>query len=170
MKLSTKGRYAVTALADIALQSASAEPEADRRLIPLAEISGRQDISLAYLEQLFARLRKAKLVKSVRGPGGGYRLARGADQIRISEIMSAVDETLQAGADCGDEVGAGCAGSRAACLTHDLWERLSAQVYLLLHEITLADVIDKKVTACNALPNFAAALEEVGAKRPLGSV
>ncbi len=167
MKLSTKGRYAVTAMADIALHLEShgaASAPGGAPLVTLAEISQRQDISLAYLEQLFARLRKAKLVSSVRGPGGGYRLAKPAAETRISEIMSAVDETLRAAAECDGEVGAGCAGSRAACLTHDLWERLSAQVYLLLHEITLADVIAKRVTPCNALPNFEAALED--ARRP----
>lgn len=161
MKLSTKGRYAVTALADIALQAANrGAADAEAPFVPLAEISERQDISLAYLEQLFARLRRAKLVTSVRGPGGGYRLAKAAGEMRISEIMSAVDETLQA-AECGEKVGSGCAGSRAACLTHDLWERLSAQVYLLLHEISLADVIGGRVTPCNALPNFAAELESL---------
>lgn len=164
MKLSTKGRYAVTAMADMALRDAEA---ADARRAPeltsLAQISERQDISLAYLEQLFARLRRAGLVVSARGPGGGYRLARPADQIRISEVMSAVDETLRA-TQCRDNIGEGCGGDRAACLTHDLWERLSAEVYLFLHKVTLADVIANRLQPCNAAPNFMALIEEEGAE------
>lgn len=158
MKLSTKGRYAVTALADLALtareRAAADEPE----LITLAEISERQGISLPYLEQLFAKLRRNGLVESARGPGGGYRLARAAEETRISDIMSAVDETLKA-TKCDGGVGEGCGGDKAVCLTHDLWEQLSAQVYLFLHGITLADVIERKLTPCNAFPNFAALLE-----------
>lgn len=159
MKLSTKGRYAVTALADLAIQ----ERRRPESLTTLSEISERQDISLAYLEQLFARLRRAELVTSVRGPGGGYRLAKSAAQTRVSEIMAAVDETLDA-ADCGAKVGQGCGGTREACLTHDLWAQLSAQVYLFLHGITLDDVIDKTLTPCNALPNFVELIEEEAAR------
>ena len=99
MKLSTKGRYAVTALADIALQG-------DAALVSLADIAERQDISLAYLEQLFVKLRKGGVVESVRGPGGGYRLAKGADETRISDVMSAVDERLNA-MGCEGEPGQG---------------------------------------------------------------
>lgn len=160
MKLSTKGRYAVTAMADLAI---SAEDAAKRGETPplttLAEISERQDISLAYLEQLFARLRRAELVESVRGPGGGYRLAKSPDETRISEIMSAVDETLRA-TRCSGDGGEGCGHGRETCLTHDLWEQLSAQVYLFLHGVTLADVVGKRIAPCNALPNFAALLED----------
>ncbi|MEO1292276.1 MAG: Rrf2 family transcriptional regulator [Pseudomonadota bacterium] len=160
MKLSTKGRYAVTAMADMAIrQRETGDP---KTLVSLAEVSERQDISLAYLEQLFAHLRRAGLVESMRGPGGGYRLSRPPEEIRISEIMGAVDETLRATA-CRDEVGQGCGGTREACLTHDLWEQLSSQVYLFLHAITLLDVAEKRMTPCNALPNFAALLEEEGA-------
>jgi len=152
MKLSTKGRYAVTALADIALQGEGA-------LVSLGEISTRQDISLPYLEQLFVKLRKAEIVESVRGPGGGYRLARPADQTRISEIMSAVDESLNA-MRCSDVSGEGCAGSKAHCLTHDLWEQLSAHVYVFLNQTTIADVIGNRLTPCPAVPDFSALLED----------
>ena len=160
MKLSTKGRYAVTAMADLAISATEAAQKGEQApLTTLAEISERQDISLAYLEQLFARLRRASLVDSVRGPGGGYRLAKPADETRISEIMSAVDETLRA-TKCEGSVGDGCGGGREACLTHDLWEQLSAQVYLFLHGVTLADVIEKRLAPCNAFPNFSALLDE----------
>jgi Rrf2 family iron-sulfur cluster assembly transcriptional regulator len=148
MKLSTKGRYAVTALADIALQGGD-------RLVTLAEVSERQDVSLAYLEQLFVRLRKAKLVESVRGPGGGYRLAREPGRIRIIDIMEAVDETVSA-VRCGDGVEHGCGGSRASCLTHDLWERLSSHVHVFLSQTTLADVTGNALTPCPAVPDFGA--------------
>ncbi|MEM1421977.1 MAG: Rrf2 family transcriptional regulator [Pseudomonadota bacterium] len=159
MKLSTKGRYAVTAMADMALIARAAGDDTEPPLAPLSDISERQDISLPYLEQLFARLRRAGLVESVRGPGGGYRLTQDPSETRISDIMSAVDETLRA-ADCSSSVGQGCGGTREACLTHNLWAQLSAQVYLFLHGITLADVIDNKTTPCNALPSFSALLEE----------
>ena len=146
MKLSTKGRYAVTALADIALQG-------DDRLITLSEISDRQDVSLAYLEQLFVRLRKAGLVESVRGPGGGYRLARAAADIRVIDVMDAVDETVTA-LRCADGVEQGCGGSRASCLTHDLWERLSSHVHVFLSQTTLADVVGNTLAPCPAAPAF----------------
>ncbi|MEL6317166.1 MAG: Rrf2 family transcriptional regulator [Pseudomonadota bacterium] len=174
MKLSTKGRYAVTALADIALHARGGADDGEdargRRLVPLADIAERQNISLPYLEQLFARLRRAGLVASARGPGGGYRLTSAPAELRVSEIMAAVDETLRA-TRCSGGVGDGCGETQEACLTHDLWEQLSAQVYLFLHGVTLADIVDKRLTPCNALPNFAALLEEdgiegAGAARP----
>jgi Rrf2 family iron-sulfur cluster assembly transcriptional regulator len=152
MKLSTKGRYAVTALADIALQ------EADR-LVTLGEIAERQDVSLAYLEQLFARLRRAGLVESVRGPGGGYRLSRPAEDIRIIDVMDAVDETVSA-LRCGDGVEQGCGGSRAACLTHDLWERLSSHVHVFLSQTSLADVVGNTLAPCPAAPSLWPVAEE----------
>ncbi|MDE3121848.1 MAG: Rrf2 family transcriptional regulator, partial [Paracoccaceae bacterium] len=116
MKLSTKGRYAMVALADLALAGAE-----DR--VTLAEIAKRQDISLAYLEQLFVKLRRANLVESVRGPGGGYKLARSADAIRVSEILEAVDETVSA-MHQGAGASGGSSGSRAQSLTNRLWESL----------------------------------------------
>jgi Rrf2 family iron-sulfur cluster assembly transcriptional regulator len=145
MKLSTKGRYAVTALADIALQGG--------RLVSLGEIAERQDVSLAYLEQLFVKLRKAGLVESVRGPGGGYRLGLPADQVRIIDVMGAVDETVSA-IRCEDGVESGCAGSRAKCLTHNLWERLSSHVHVFLSQTTIADVIGDRLNPCPAAPSL----------------
>lgn len=154
MKLSTKGRYAVTALADIAISGVS-------RPVTLAEVSERQDISLAYLEQLFVRLRRAGLVDSVRGPGGGYTLARPAGNIRISDVMAAVDERLNAmGCDGRWEEGMGCGKSKEACLTHKLWEQLSAHVHVFLSQISIADVIGNNLSPCPAVPDFAALLEE----------
>lgn len=153
MKLSTKGRYAVTALADIALQGEGA-------LVSLADISARQEISLSYLEQLFVKLRTAGVVESVRGPGGGYRLAAGAAGTRISDVMTAVDERLNA-MGCGAEPnGAGCGGMKAACLTHNLWEQLSSHVYVFLNQTTLADVVSDRMAPCPAVPDFFALLEE----------
>lgn len=154
MKLSTKGRYAVTALADIALHSTSAP-------VALGEIAERQDISLAYLEQLFVRLRRAGLVVSARGPGGGYRLSRPAGEIRIAEVMVAVDERLNAmGCNGRYEEGMGCGKSREACLTHALWEQLSAHVHVFLAKITIADVIAARMSPCPAVPDFAALIED----------
>lgn len=150
MKLSTKGRYAVTALADIALQGEAA-------LVSLADIAGRQNISLAYLEQLFVKLRKAGVVDSVRGPGG-YRLAKGAAGTRISEVMMAVDERLNA-MGCESRGKDSCSGSRATCLTHDLWEQLSSHVYVFLNQTTIADVIEDRMAPCPAVPDFGTMLE-----------
>lgn len=146
LKLSTKGRYAVTALADIALQGGG-------RLVTLSEISQRQDVSLAYLEQLFVRLRKAGLVESVRGPGGGYRLARPAGEMRIIDVMAAVDETVSA-IRCEEGVEQGCGGSRAKCLTHNLWERLSSHVHVFLSQTTIADVVGDTLAPCPAAPTL----------------
>lgn len=154
MKLSTKGRYAVTALADIARNGAAGP-------VTLAEISDRQDISLAYLEQLFVRLRRAGLVESVRGPGGGYLLARPAGEVRIADVMVAVDERLNAmGCDGKWEEGMGCGKSKEACLTHNLWEQLSAHVHVFLSQTSIADVIGNRMSPCPAVPDFAALLED----------
>ncbi len=154
MKLSTKGRYAVTALADIALHG-------DDGPVALGEISERQDISLAYLEQLFVRLRRAGLVTSIRGPGGGYHLARPAEEIRVSEVMTAVDERLNAmGCDGKYEEGLGCGKSKEACLTHALWEQLSAHVHVFLSQVSIRDVVAERMTPCPAVPDFAAFIEE----------
>ena len=144
MKLSTKGRYAMVALADIALKGEGA-------LVPLADLSRRQDLSLAYLEQLFARLRRAGLVVSVRGPGGGYRLARPATEIRVSDVLTAVDEAVDA---MRPGVGAsgGVSGSRAQSMTNRLWEGLSAHVYVFLHQTRLSDVVGNGLNPCPAVP------------------
>lgn len=146
MKLSTKGRYAMIALTDLAC-------EADGGLTTLSGISERQGISLAYLEQLFVKLRRGKIVESVRGPGGGYRLARPADAIRVAEILEAVDESMDAlrrgagasGADTGTQVQA---------LTEKLWEQLSAHVYVFLHQTRLSDVVADAMAPCPAVPAF----------------
>lgn len=146
MKLSTKGRYAMVALADLGLAGAE-------ELVTLSEISKRQDISLSYLEQLFVKLRKADLVVSVRGPSGGYRLARSADAIRVSEILEAVDETVNA-LHQGAGASGGSSGSKAQSLTNRLWEGLSAHVYVFLHQARLSDVIGNDLTPCPAVPNL----------------
>ncbi|MBK0326589.1 Rrf2 family transcriptional regulator [Rhodobacteraceae bacterium F11138] len=146
MKLSTKGRYAMVALADIALQ-----PES--QLVTLGDISQRQNISLAYLEQLFVKLRRAELVASVRGPGGGYRLARPASQIRVVDVLAAVDETVDA-MHTGAGASGGSSGSRAQSLTNRLWQGLSAHVYVFLHQTRLSDVIENDLVPCPAVPNL----------------
>lgn len=146
MKLSTKGRYAMIALTDLAAQ----QPQ---RLVSLAEIAERQDISLAYLEQLFVKLRRAEIVDSVRGPGGGYRLARPVEQIRISEILAAVDETMDALAR-GAGASGGEQGTPEQALAERLWEQLSANVYVFLHQTRLADVVKNQLAPCPAVPAF----------------
>jgi Rrf2 family transcriptional regulator, iron-sulfur cluster assembly transcription factor len=130
MKLTTKGRYAVTAMLDLAIH-------ADREPVTLSDISMRQDISLSYLEQLFARLRRSELVQSVRGPGGGYRLGRDTRQIAIVDIIDAVDESVDA-TRCQ---GQGNCQQGEICLTHHLWEDLSQQIHDFLKGISLADLM-----------------------------
>ncbi|MCL1628220.1 Rrf2 family transcriptional regulator [Roseibaca sp. V10] len=152
MKLSTKGRYAMIALVDLALA-----PEG--RLVSLGEIAERQNVSLAYLEQLFVKLRRAGLVASVRGPGGGYRLARGADSIRVSDILEAVEETVSA-MDKGAGARGAVTGSRAQSLTNRLWEGLSAHVYVFLHQARLSDVAGNAMTPCPAVPNLFQVVDE----------
>ncbi|WP_321326726.1 Rrf2 family transcriptional regulator [Thiomicrorhabdus sp.] len=133
MKLTSKGRYAVTAMIDIALNQ-------DKGAITLSLISERQGISLSYLEQLFAKLKKADLVTSARGPGGGYRLSRIPGDISISEIIRAVDESVDA-RKCGGK--ANCHGGDE-CLSHELWSELSTTIDSFLKSITLQSVMDKK--------------------------
>lgn len=133
MKLSTKGRYAVTAMFDVAIHH-------DAGPVSLSDISMRQGISLSYLEQLFSRLRRRGLVASTRGPGGGYQLAHAAEQIAIADIVSAVDETVDA-TRCGGN--ADCQNHQR-CLTHELWEDLSSQIHSFLSDITLADAINRR--------------------------
>jgi len=146
MKLSTKGRYAMVALADLALQP-------DAALVSLGEISKRQDISLPYLEQLFVKLRRAGLVESVRGPGGGYRLAGRPSEIRVSDILAAVDETVSAMYTGAGASGA-LSGSQAQSLTNRLWEGLSAHVYVFLHQTRLSDVVENELAPCPAVPTL----------------
>lgn len=137
MKLSTKGRYAVMAMADLAHHSKG-------KPIPLAEVADRQEISLSYLEQLFGKLRKGGLVSSVRGPGGGYRLARSPDEMRVADIIMAVDEPIKA-TRCTPGSPTGCHSDRGRCLTHDLWEELGNQIYLYLNSVSLGDVCDRRI-------------------------
>ncbi|MSP49460.1 MAG: Rrf2 family transcriptional regulator [Alphaproteobacteria bacterium] len=137
MKLSTKGRYAVMAMVDLA-RHGSGHP------VSLADIAERQEISLSYLEQLFAKLRRNGLVRSVRGPGGGYLLGRGTDEVKISDIILAVDEPIRA-TRCHPSSATGCKTDRSRCLTHDLWEELGSQIHLFLRSVSLADVIDNRI-------------------------
>ena len=130
MRLTTKGRFAVTAMMDLAL-CGGAEP------VTLAEISARQHISLSYLEQLFGKLRRQGLVKSVRGPGGGYRLARAMQDISVAEIIRAVDEPIDA-TQCGGKEN--CQDDRK-CLTHDLWANLNNHIFSYLRAVTLAELV-----------------------------
>lgn len=137
MKLTTKGKFAVTALLDIAIYS-----DNNAKPITLYNISERQNISLSYLEQLFVKLRKNQLVKSYKGPGGGYILSRDLNDIVVSEIIKAVDEDMDART---------CRGNRnckdnSKCLTHDLWAGLTDALYLYLDKITLKDLISKVET------------------------
>jgi Rrf2 family iron-sulfur cluster assembly transcriptional regulator len=134
MRLSTKGRYAVMAMADLARRQDGAA-----RAVALADIAARQEISLSYLEQLFARLRRKGLVRSARGPGGGYRLARDAAETTIAEIVHAVDEPLRA-TRCADR-GRGCMMNGERCLTHDLWADLGQHIEVYLASVSLADVV-----------------------------
>ncbi|MCP4129369.1 MAG: Fe-S cluster assembly transcriptional regulator IscR [Gammaproteobacteria bacterium] len=130
MKLTTKGRYAVTAILDLALHRGAGP-------ITLADIAQRQGISLSYLEQLFARLRRRNLVSSVRGPGGGYMLSRGADEISIAEVITAVDENVDT-TRCG---GAQNCQDNGPCLTHELWRDLSERIHDYLNGISLQDLV-----------------------------
>ena len=133
MRLTTKGRYAVTAMLDLAFHS-------EQRTITLTDIAKRQGISLSYLEQLFARLRKAGLVTGVRGPGGGYRLSRKSSKINIADIITAVDEVVDS-TKCGGK--ANCQNNEP-CLTHHLWMGLSEQIRTYLESISLGDLIQQK--------------------------
>ena len=133
MRLTTKGRYAVTAMLDLALHHESGP-------VALADIAKRQGISLSYLEQLFAKLRKRDLVRSTRGPGGGYRLGRSAGEIAVVDVIGAVDESVDA-TRCGGREN--CQGQER-CLTHDLWQDLSAQIYDFLKGIDLAHLVERR--------------------------
>lgn len=143
MELNTKGRYAVMALADLASQPPT-------EATPLPAIAERQQISIAYLEQIFIRLRRAGLVESARGRSGGYRLGRPAGEIAIADIMSAVDEDTRM-TRCRGEDGAPCLPGHR-CLTHNLWEALGAQIAGFLSTVTLQDVLDGVPTPQLATP------------------
>ena len=132
MKLTTKGRYAVTAMLDIAYYDKG-------KPISLAEISSRQNISLSYLEQLFSRLKKKRLVESIKGPGGGYKLSKDASDIVISDVIQAVNDNLEA-TSCNGK--ANCHNNRQ-CISHNLWEELGMEIKNFLSDVTLQEVISK---------------------------
>ncbi|MCK3655732.1 transcriptional regulator [Pasteurellaceae bacterium Macca] len=132
MKLTSRGRYAVTAMLDIALHGKSLP-------VSLADISERQAISLSYLEQLFAQLRREGIVHSVRGPGGGYQLGQSPEKINVGMIIAAVNESV----DVSKCKGNGNCSNNSRCLTHSLWERLEAQIEQFLHTITLAELAEE---------------------------
>ena len=144
MRLSTKGRYAVMAMADLARRQ-----DEPCRAVALADIATRQEISLSYLEQLFARLRRKGLVQSARGPGGGYRLSRTAAETTIADIVHAVDEPIRATrcTERGVPSGHGCMLKGERCLTHDLWETLGDRIEDYLTSVSLADVVSGRLRA-----------------------
>jgi Rrf2 family iron-sulfur cluster assembly transcriptional regulator len=132
MRLTTKGRFAVTAMIDLAQRQANGP-------VTLAGISERQKISLSYLEQLFGKLRRHQIVASVRGPGGGYRLARGMNEVSVADIIAAVDEPLDA-TNCGGREN--CADEQR-CLTHDLWTNLNKRMHEYLASVSLLDLVNQ---------------------------
>ncbi|MCP2678785.1 Rrf2 family transcriptional regulator [Maricaulaceae bacterium NA33B04] len=151
MKLSTKGRYAVMAMTDLAMSGAD-------RPVPLGDIASRQEISLSYLEQLFAKLRRAGIVKSVRGPGGGYRLARETRETRIADIMIAVEEPVDV-TRCQHKA-AGCMEGGRRCVTHDLWDELGRHIHIFLNGVTLEDVLQRRVLGMSSTNENTRALEQ----------
>ena len=142
----------MVALADLAILG----PD---NLASLTDIAKRQNVSLPYLEQLFVKLRRGKLVVSTRGANGGYRLARAPSEIRVVDVLSAVDENIDA-LYKGAGVSGGVSGSRAQSVTNRLWEGLSAHVYVFLHQTRLSDVIDNTLTPCPAVPNLLEVVDE----------
>ena len=143
LKLGTKGRYAVMAMVDLAMYDS-------KKPVTLKKISERQEISLRYLEQLFLKLRRSGLVNSVRGPGGGYKLAIDPRGIHISDIISAVDEPVKV-TRCETKGLLSCMSKNSRCLTHDLWDQLGHQIMLYLSSVTLADVCNRDILACDKL-------------------
>ncbi len=147
MKLTAKGRYAVMALADLAALNSDGP-------VTLAEIAERQDISISYLEQLFAKLRRRGVVRGVRGPGGGYHLTRPASETSIADIILAVDESIDTVA-CDRHSELGCTGKTGRCLAHDLWDELGRHIYLFLNSVTLDDVLNRRVLGTAGGARFA---------------
>jgi Rrf2 family iron-sulfur cluster assembly transcriptional regulator len=143
MRLTSKGRYAVMAMADLALHGG------DDRAVPLQEVARRQEISLSYLEQLFARMRRAGLVAGVRGPGGGYRLARPAAQTTIADIIEAVNEPIKT-TRCEDGSAKSCIGKQGRCIAHGLWAELGLRIQAFLSSVTLADVLSQRFGGAEA--------------------
>ncbi|MGE0044931.1 MAG: Rrf2 family transcriptional regulator [Hyphomonadaceae bacterium] len=138
MRLTSKGRYAVMAMADLAVNGGAG------KAVPLQDIAERQQISLSYLEQLFARLRRAGLVTGMRGPGGGYRLARTAADLAVAEIILAVNEPIKA-TRCKEGSPKGCMGQQGRCIAHDLWDELGRHIHGFLAAVSLEDVIERRV-------------------------
>jgi Rrf2 family transcriptional regulator, iron-sulfur cluster assembly transcription factor len=156
MRLSTRGRYAVMAMVELAARQGSTESGGSPgnpppRPVSLADLAGAQLLSVAYLEQLFGHLRRAGLVASARGPGGGYRLARPAEEIAVAAIVDAVDEPLRA-TRC-EEGSPGCLAGQK-CLTHDLWEELGQQIRLFLAHVSLADIVAGRIAGRAAAPGL----------------
>jgi Rrf2 family transcriptional regulator, iron-sulfur cluster assembly transcription factor len=143
VRLSTKGRYAVMAMVDLASNSRG-------KPVALADIAERQEISLSYLEQLFGKLRKGGLVRSVRGPGGGYLMSRDAGETRVADIIMAVDELIKA-TRCTPGSPSGCHLNKSRCMTHDLWEELGNQIYLYLSSVTVEDIVERRVLGSSGL-------------------
>lgn len=137
MRLTSKGRYAVMAMADLALHGGT------DRAVPLQEVARRQEISLSYLEQLFARMRRAGLVAGVRGPGGGYRLARGSHTIMVSDIIAAVNEPIKA-TRCEEGSMKSCLGRTGRCIAHGLWQEMGDRIQVFLASVSLADVLEQR--------------------------
>ena len=153
MKLSTKGRYATIAMCDIALHQNVGR-------VSTSDISQRQDISKVYLEQIFVKLRRKGLIVGAKGPGGGYVLSKPPSEIRVLEILNAADETIDASY-TGVGAKGGKSGSKAQSMTNRLWEGLSAQVYVYLHNIRLSDVVENGLVPCMAIPSILEIKDEV---------
>jgi len=137
MRLTSKGRYAVMAMADLALHGGV------ERAVPLQEVARRQEISLSYLEQLFARMRRAGLVSGVRGPGGGYRLAKPMSETSVADIIAAVNEPIRA-TRCKDGSAKSCIGKTGRCIAHGLWQEMGDRIHSFLSSVTLADVLEQR--------------------------
>ncbi|HVY85760.1 MAG TPA: Rrf2 family transcriptional regulator [Caulobacterales bacterium] len=144
MRLTSKGRYAVMAMADLALHGGA------ERAVPLQEVARRQEISLSYLEQLFARMRRAGLVAGVRGPGGGYRLAQAPSATTIADIIAAVNEPIKA-TRCRDGSTKSCLGKEGRCIAHGLWVELGAHIHTFLASVTLADLLAQRFSPTAAV-------------------
>lgn len=138
MRLTSKGRYAVMAMADLALHGRSGHA------VPLQEVAARQEISLSYLEQLFARLRRAGLVAGVRGPGGGYKLARAAAEVSVADIIGAVNEPIKT-TRCEDGSPKSCIGKTGRCIAHGLWQEMGVRIQDFLASVSLLDVVEQRV-------------------------
>jgi Rrf2 family iron-sulfur cluster assembly transcriptional regulator len=160
MRLTTKGRFAVTAMIDLGLRQ-SAGP------VTLAAISQRQQISLSYLEQLFGKLRRNSLVESTRGPGGGYTLARAPSDITVAEIISSVDEPIDA-TQCGGKEN--CLGEGARCMTHELWASLNVKMVEFLDSISLQKLVDDQLAKgfeMEEKPNLKRAISSMPVMKPI---